>query len=443
MSVEQWQTWLYGRLQAYELSGRKALHPTLEYMRAWDAQLGHPHRAYPIIHVAGTNGKGSTAAFLASILQAAGYKVGLHTSPHLWRFTERMLVNGKEPTETWVDDFLSKWQATIEQLNLSFFEATVGMTLACFADAGVDIAVVEVGLGGRWDATNIIEPMVSVITPIGWDHVEILGPTLEDIASEKAGIIKPGRPVILSRQTHPEVLPVFYRIANEKAAPLTEACHHYQIEALGWKMQPDAYYRVFQDQLTGQTHSSPLTGDYQATNLETVLTVVDFLKAQGWHIPDTAIYEGIQTVSEKTCLRGRGQWLINQDKTLLFDVAHNPHGFTALHTLIQRAPVQLEGLIIGFSREKDIIGCLKALGSWDGPVFFTAARNSRALPPTELQRIAAEAGYQGTVSPTVEEALRAASSRCRQILVTGSVYLVAEALSAARALTDQEDPLCV
>jgi dihydrofolate synthase / folylpolyglutamate synthase len=193
--LQAWQAWLYQRLTAYELSGRKGLHPTLSFMQKWDARLGYPHRAYPIIHIAGTNGKGSTAAFLASILQWAGYRVGYHTSPHFFAFTERMRVNGEEPPESWVDAFLSQHADFAAHENLSFFEVTVGMSFAWFREAQVDIAVVEVGLGGRWDATNVIEsPVVSVITPIDWDHVEILGPTLRHIASEKAGIIKPTGP---------------------------------------------------------------------------------------------------------------------------------------------------------------------------------------------------------------------------------------------------------
>ncbi len=441
MSIEHWQAWLYSRLRAYEQSGRKALHPTLDFMRQWDAQLKHPHRAYPIIHIAGTNGKGSTSAFLAAILQAAGYRVGLHTSPHLWRFTERMLVNGQEPPDAWVEAFLSRWQATIEALQLSFFEATVGMTLARFADAGVDIAIVEVGLGGRWDATNIITPLLSVITPIGWDHVEILGPTIKHIAAEKAGIIKPHRPVILARQTHPEVLPVVEQVAHAQGATLIDATHYHRLEALHWAPLPEGYRRIFLDRQTGQTYASPLTGDYQAINLETVLTVVDYLRAQGWDIPAEAVREGIETVHEKTCLYGRGQWVIQKRKVLLFDVAHNPHGFAALRELIRHAPVPLESLVIGFSGEKDIPRCLEALGGWRGRIFFTAARNSRALAPQQLQRTAASIGYSGEALFPVERALSAALDSSQSVLVTGSVYLVAEALSAVRALSDQENTL--
>lgn len=184
--IAAWEEWLLSRLVAYEQSGRKGLHPTLSYMQAWDEALEHPHRRYPIIHIAGTNGKGSTASFLAAVLQAAGYRVGLHTSPHLHTFTERMRVNEQLPPADWVDAFLQKYHPTIEALNLSFFEATVGMSFARFAEAAVDIAVVEVGLGGRWDATNVLSPHLCVITAIGEDHKEILGPTIADIAREKA-----------------------------------------------------------------------------------------------------------------------------------------------------------------------------------------------------------------------------------------------------------------
>ncbi|MCS6790944.1 MAG: Mur ligase family protein, partial [Bacteroidia bacterium] len=222
-SLQHWQNWLYARLEAYERSGRKALHPTLSYMQAWDDRLGYPHRQYPILHIAGTNGKGSTSALLASVLMAAGYKVGLHTSPHLWHFTERMRVQGREPSPTWIDSFLKTWHKEIEALQLSFFEATVGMSLAYFAEEKVDIAVVEVGLGGTWDATNIVSPELAVITPIGLDHVEILGPTLTHIAKEKAGIIKPNCPVVVAPTQPPEALRVFETVAKEKTASLYQA----------------------------------------------------------------------------------------------------------------------------------------------------------------------------------------------------------------------------
>lgn len=429
VSIESWQEWLYGRLHAYEKSGRKGLHPTLDFMRRWDERLDHPHHQYPIIHIAGTNGKGSTSALLASILQKGGYRVGLHTSPHLWRFTERMRVNGKEPPDSWVDAFLSRWQGEIEAMGLSFFEATVGMSLAYFAEAQVDIAIVEAGLGGRWDATNIITPLLSVITAIGWDHVEILGPTIAHIAREKGGIIKHGRPVVVAPQSHPEVLPVLKSIAEAASSPFYLS-DGYGFSAAGWIEMPETFLRVFREEKTGQIYESELTGDYQVVNLSTVFTVIDVLRGLGWYIPESAIREGIRWVATTASLFGRGQWIRGGGKTILLEVAHNPPGFEALRQFLEKSPVPLEGLILGFSREKDIAGALRALGGWQGPVFFTQAQNPRALSPDRLRDIAAALGYKGESYPTIHSALHAAHSMCQSFLITGSVFLVAEALSA-------------
>ncbi|MCS7189197.1 MAG: Mur ligase family protein, partial [Bacteroidia bacterium] len=316
--LEDWQKWLYGRLQAYEQLGRKALHPTLEYMEKWDAALGHPHKNYPIIHVAGTNGKGSTAAFLASILRVAGYKVGLHTSPHLWYFTERMRVNGELPPEEWVGAFLEKWHSTIEVLNLSFFEATVGMSFAWFAEAQVDVAVVEVGLGGRWDATNIISPELSVITSIGWDHMDILGPTLSHIALEKAGIIKVERPVIIAPNQPPEAVAVFQEVSRQKNAPLycAESC----ITSLPeWVEEGNTLFRQFRYQGTQKIFLSPLTGSYQADNLSTVVSATQALCRLNWKISEEALYEGIKRVRANSGLRGRAEWIKVGERWVLLD----------------------------------------------------------------------------------------------------------------------------
>ncbi|MCX7605996.1 MAG: Mur ligase family protein [Bacteroidia bacterium] len=431
--IAAWQDWLYTRLQAYERIGRKALHPTLTYMERWDALLGHPHRAYPIIHVAGTNGKGSTSAFLASILQAAGYKVGLHMSPHLHFFTERMRVNGKEPPSQWVDDFLSYWEKKIEELDLSFFEATVGMSFAFFREAQVDVAVVEVGLGGKWDATNIVIPELALITPIGWDHVEILGPTLTDIAYQKAGIIKEQRPVIIAPSQPEEAVHVFSEVALARQAPLYDAQSHYPIAVQGWHFLPGALRREFLSSRENQIWLSPLTGDYQASNLSTVRTAVEVLREKGWTISDRAIQTGIAQVQLHTGLRGRAEWLRVKEKWILLDVAHNPPAFAALRELLRAAPLSLQGLLLGFSQEKDILSSLKALGGWEGPVFFTQANLRRALPAEKLRDIALDLGYKGEAFSTVSAALEAALDRCESLLITGSVFIVSEALSTLRA----------
>lgn len=435
--IEAWQAWLYERLVAYEQSGRKGLHPTLAYMQAWDAHLGHPHRRYPILHIAGTNGKGSTASFLASVLQAAGYRVGLHTSPHLHTFTERMKVNGAPPPAEWVDSFLRHHRSPIEDLQLSFFEATVGMSFAWFAEAQVDIAVVEVGLGGRWDATNVVEPILAVITPIGEDHKEILGPTLTAIAGEKAGILKAGRPVVIAPGQPPEVQETFQAVAAARAVPLLWAPEG-AFQAEGWREASDRYYRTFRATEEGHLYACPLTGDYQVSNLSTVRTAIDWLCANGWRISEAAFAQGIRTVTESTGLRGRAEWLRHEDVWYLLDIAHNPPAFTALRQLLRNTPVPLEGLIIGFSREKDIASALKALGGWEGAVFFTQASIARAFPAQNLQALAQPLGYTGEAYPSVTAALQAAQQQCRSVLITGSAFVVAEALGAISLAASQK-----
>ena len=434
--LDRWQAWLYERLSAYELSGRKALHPTLTFMQAWDAHLGYPHRAYPIIHIAGTNGKGSTAAFLASILQWAGYRVGYHTSPHFFYFTERMRVNGEEPPESWVEEFLTTHAEFIVRQNLSFFEVTVGMSLAWFREAQVDIAVVEVGLGGRWDATNVVEaPLVSVITPIDWDHVEILGPTLRHIAGEKAGIIKPGCPVVVSPAQPPEALEVFYEIAERQKAPL------YVCEApltpLDWVLEEGYPCRRFSD--AERVYLSDLPGDYQGINIRTALQTITCLREKGWTIPDEAIHKGIQYAARTAPLWGRTQWLFPEGIPLLLEVAHNPQGFSALRQLLEKAPHRPEILIVGFSSDKDYTGALRHLQGLSVKLWAVAARNPRALPPAEITYAAQKLGLMASEEgPTVSDALRRALSHKKPVAVAGSIFVVAEALSALRTYAQKQ-----
>ncbi len=439
--IDWWQGWLYKRLSAYEVSGRKALHPTLAFMQAWDTHLRHPHRAYPVIHIAGTNGKGSTAALLASILQWAGYRVGYHTSPHLLRFTERMRVHGEEPPESWVDDFLTAHADFIVQENLSFFEVTVGMSLAWFCEAQVDIAVVEVGLGGRWDATNIIEsPLVSVLTPIDWDHVEILGPTLRDIAREKAGIIKPGRPVVVAPAQPPEAMEVFSETAARLQAPLYR-CEK-SLLPLNWVLEDGLPYRQFLSPAEQKVYLSDLPGDYQAINIQTALKVVACLRQQGWAIPEEAVEKGLQHAARTAPLWGRTQWVFPDGVPVLLEVAHNPQGFAALRQLLERAPYQPEIFIVGFSSDKDYAGALRHLRGMPLELWAVAAPNLRALAPAEIVRTAQTLGFQAKdKGSTPSSALREALSLKKPIAITGSIFVVAEVLSALRAYSHQKDSL--
>jgi len=408
-------------------------------MQAWDAHLRHPHRAYPIIHIAGTNGKGSTAAFLASILQWAGYRVGYHTSPHFFYFTERMRVNGEEPPESWVEEFLTTHAGFITTQNLSFFEVTVGMSLAWFREARVDIAVVEVGLGGRWDATNVVEgPLVSVITPIDWDHVEILGPTLRHIAREKAGIIKPGCPVVVSPAQPPEALEAFHETAEYQKAPL-HVCEA-PLTPLDWVLERDYPYRRFSD--SGQVYLSDLPGDYQGVNLRTALQTIVCLRGKGWSIPDEAIRKGIQHAARTAPLWGRTQWLFIEGIPVLLEVAHNPQGFSALRQLLEKAPHRPEILIVGFSSDKDYTGALRHLQGLSVKLWAVAARNPRALAPAEIACAAQKLGLMSSEQgPTVSEALRKALSYKKPVAVAGSIFVVAEALSALRTYAHEQNSL--
>ena len=430
--LQAWQEWLYQRLTSYEVRGRKGLHPTLSFMQKWDARLGYPHRAYPIIHIAGTNGKGSTAAFLASILQWAGYRVGYHTSPHFFIFTERMRVCGEEPPESWVDAFLARHAEFITQENLSFFEVTVGMSLAWFQEASVDIAVVEVGLGGRWDATNVIaSPLVSVITPIDWDHVEILGPTLRHIASEKAGIIKPGRPVVVSPDQPPEAIEVFHETAHEKNAPLYLSPP--PLRPLDWVLVGAIPYRRFQDPRSGKVYLSDLPGDYQGVNIRTALQVVEVLQAQGWAISTRAMEQGIQHAARTAPLWGRTQWIFHENTPILLEVAHNPQGFTALRQLLEQAPYQPEIFLVGFSSDKDYKGALAQLRGLSIEIWAVAAQNPRALSPVAIAAAAQQLGLSAKVLQVpVAVALQEALTCQKPLVITGSLFLVGEALSALR-----------
>jgi len=437
--IQVWQSWLYERLAAYELSGRKALNPTLVYMEAWDAHLGHLHRSYPIIHIAGTNGKGSTAAFLASILQWAGYRVGYHTSPHFFRFTERMRVNGEEPPEVWVETFLSQHQSFIEAQMLSFFEVTVGMSLAWFQEAAVDIAVVEVGLGGRWDATNIVHPEVSVITPIDWDHVEILGPTLRHIAREKAGIIKPQRPVIIAPNQPLEALEVFHEVSQSQTAPLYFSGP--ALQPLNWIVETQAVYRQFLEPQSHTVYLSDLPGDYQGTNMATVLKVVEVLRGLGWNLPEAAVLRGIQEAARTTPLWGRSQWIFKEGVPILLDVAHNPQGFQALRELLSQVPFSPKHILLGFSQEKDHQTCLMALRGLPVAIWTASAQNPRAFPADKVADIAKELDLHvaGTYS-SVNQALEKLLATSEPIVVTGSLFIVAEVLAALGADPYQQNP---
>ena len=377
--------------------------------------------------MAGTNGKGSTAHLLASIYQAAGYRVGLYTSPHLRSFTERIRVNGVCIPQTEVVAFVAQQRATIEQIEPSFFEVTVAMAFAYFARQAVDIAIIEVGLGGRLDSTNIITPLLSVITTIGWDHMDLLGDTLPLIARQKAGIIKAGIPVVLGEPTA-ETLPVFLAVAGQNSAPVYRADQAWELVDLGLF----AGARRIQCTPVGVAGFSPfvvelpLPGLYQLANLRTVLTAVGVLLAQ---LPVQAadIAAGCAQVITATGLRGRFE-VLGTSPMVVADTAHNEPGLLAVLATLQTVPHRRLRLVLGFVRDK-AADRLVRLFPVEAAYYFCQADSPRALPVAELVGLARLADRPGNGYADVNAALTAAKREADPadlILVTGSTYVVGE-----------------
>ena len=391
--------------------------------------LGHPERNFRSVHVAGTNGKGSSSHLLAAVLQAAGYKVGLYTSPHLREFTERIRVNGQELAPDYLVQWVARWRPLFEEVQPSFFEMCVALAYDYFAEQRVDVAVVEVGLGGRFDSTNIITPLVSLITNISYDHQALLGNTLPEIAGEKAGIIKPGVPVVVS-QTQAEVAPVFEREAAAKLAHLVFADRIYQAAFLA-EPAPETGLRP-----VGVTqHGRPylpnaelgLPGDYQQYNLPGVLATLDELRAQGFRITEAAVRTGLRQVTSLTGLRGRWS-IIGRRPLVVCDTGHNPAGLRLVVAQLRRLPHRQLHLVLGTVNDKDVAEMLTLLPS-EAIYYFCAANIPRALPAPELARQAAAAGLRGQAYGSVSTAVaaaRAAATAEDVVFIGGSTFVVAE-----------------
>ena len=406
--------YLYNSAPLFQQVGAGAYKEGLANTWALDEHLGHPHRSYRIIHIAGTNGKGSCSHTLAAILQEAGYRVGLYTSPHLLDFRERIRVNGQPVPEEYVIRFVEEERAFFEPLHPSFFELTTAMAFRYFADAGVDVAVVEVGLGGRLDCTNIIRPDLCIITNISLDHVQFLGDTLAKIAGEKAGIIKPGIPVVIGEAT-PETRPVFARRAEETGAPI----HFAEEEAV--RDYPDMEFE--------------LKGLYQAKNRRTLLAALPLLQEAGYRIREEHIRNGFARVTELTGLMGRWQKL-QEHPMLVCDTGHNVGGIQYIAEQLRRQVCRQLHIVIGMVNDKDVRGVL-ALLPHEAVYYFTQASVKRALPAEQLVRLAAEAGLEGEVYPDVSSAVRAAQEKSLPedfIFVGGSTFIVADLLAGRDAL---------
>ena len=405
--------------------GSVAFKKDLTNIRILCERLGNPHLQFKSIHIGGTNGKGSVSHMLAAVFQTAGYKTGLYTSPHLYDFRERIKVNGQMADENFVVDFVEKIKPLIEEIEPSFFEITVAMAFEYFAQQKIDIAVVEVGLGGRLDSTNIITPVLSIITNIGYDHMNMLGNTLEEIAFEKAGIIKETTPVVIG-ESLPETKPVFDKTASARNAAIYYAQDlYFEKKYTAGEHFLDITYEG--DDQTEINIKTDLPGIYQVKNVKTVLTALYVLKQVGWNIPGTAVKEALGTVKKRTGLYGRWE-IIHNNPTIVLEVAHNPDGIQQMLLHLQNTSYEGLHLIIGMVKDKDISTVLELLPR-NAHYYFTQAHIPRALPAEELQQKAALFSLKGAAYEDVNTALQKALEAAAKndlLIVCGSIFLVAE-----------------
>lgn len=415
--------WLYNQLPMFSRVGQAAYKPGLDTSLAIDAHFGHPHRSFKSIHIAGTNGKGSTSHSLAAVLQSQGYKVGLYTSPHLADFRERIRVNGQMIGHSDVINFIERYRHSGYDGHPSFFELTMMMAFDWFAAQKVDYAVIETGMGGRLDSTNIITPIACVITNISKDHTQFLGDTLEKIAGEKAGIIKPGIPVTIG-EAEGKVREVFIHKAKDCNAPIRfadEEADIAPIDNLDKVITP--YGSVCYD----------LKGDYQRANLLTVLTAIRMLRDQGVAISNDAIISGLGAVCRLTGLAGR--WMRVSDKPLaIADTGHNEAGLkynmAQLARIARRHPAGKIRMVIGFVADKDVEHILPLFPA-EAVYYVTQAAIPRALDARSLGQLCDKAGLNNRIYPDVETAWKAAQSEAGEediIYIGGSTFIVADLL---------------
>lgn len=427
MTYKETIEYLYSQLPMFSRIGPPAIKKGLDNIIRLCQALDNPQNKFSSIHIAGTNGKGSTSHMLAAILQQAGYKTGLYTSPHLYDFGERIRVNGEKVEEEFVIDFTKRTRKISQDIEPSFFELTVAMAFAYFAEQKVDIAVVETGLGGRLDSTNILSPILSIITNISFDHMQLLGNTLPEIAAEKAGIIKPGVPVIIGEYT-----PVTKKIFDEKAAVSSAAVYYAQdiyrvsnIESMGQKLECDV-----KDKSNNQTEhfTLDLPGLYQIKNLCTVLAAEKILIKNGLNIPQNAEKTALANTKKLTGLRGRWE-IVAQNPPVITDVGHNEEGIrNIVAQLNMNWPAAKKHFVLGFVKDKDIAHILDLFPK-DASYYFSNAHIPRAVPHAELKKLAAEKGLSGESFDDVNEALAAAKRNATAndvIMVCGSFFIVGE-----------------
>ena len=405
MTYQDTLQWLYKQLPMYQRQGKQAYKKDLSHIIKLDRHLGQASKKFRSIHIAGTNGKGSVSHMLASVLQEAGYKVGLYTSPHLKDFRERIRVNGQMIRKNCVINFVKKHQTFFKSNQLSFFEMTVGMAFDYFAKKQVDIAIIETGLGGRLDSTNIIKPDISIITNISFDHTAMLGATLEKIAFEKAGIIKMQTPVIIGKK-QPETQTVFEQTGQQKNAPV-----------------------IFASEQKTQSYQCDLKGYYQKENKHTALVAIAQMRQLGWNIPETALIKGLKNVSRNTGLRGR--WEVLGTKPLIIaDTAHNQDGLRFVLHQLKDTPYQNLHLILSFVNDKDLNQILPLFPK-NAHYYFSKAQIPRALDENILKQTAHSYGLKGAAFSTIKTAFEAAKKNALPqdlIFIGGSTFTVAEVI---------------
>ena len=400
MTYQQTLDYLFSRLPMYQRDGVVAYKADIGNIVAASKTLKDPHKKFKSIHIAGTNGKGSVSHMLASIFQEAGYKVGLYTSPHLKDFRERIKLSGKMIAKSEVIQFVSKNKTAFEKIDLSFFEFTVALAFHYFAYQKVDIAIIETGLGGRLDSTNIINPELSIITNIGLDHTNLLGDTIQKIAKEKAGIIKSNTPIIIGRNQE-EIKPIFQNIANEKKAPLKYATAH--------------------------NFTADLKGHYQQENINTVVTAISEIQKQGWKITDKNIKDGLLNTIKNTGLLGRWQ-ILGQNPLIICDTGHNEDGIKVVFNQLKQTPHKNLHVVFGAVNDKDLDSILNLLPK-DAKYYFCKPNILRGLDENILKEIANKKEIKGDSYSSVKTALARAKKQAQLedlIFIGGSTFMVAE-----------------
>ena len=403
MNYTQTLDYLFGRLPIYQRIGAAAYKADIGNIITATKHLENPHTQFKSIHIAGTNGKGSTAHMLSSILQESGYKVGLYTSPHLKDFRERIRINGKMITEQEVGDFVKESKAIFEEMELSFFEFTVAMAFDYFANQQVDIAIIETGLGGRLDSTNILNPELTIITNIGLDHTNLLGNTLEKIAVEKGGIIKENTPIIIGRKQK-ETNTIFQNIAKEKNAHL-----------------------MYSE--SKQNYATDLKGEYQKENINTTITAIEQLQEQGWIINSSNIEQGLLNIVVNTELLGRWQTL-SKIPHIICDTGHNEDGIKQISKQLKNTKYEQLHFVFGTVNDKNLDSILSHLPK-NASYYFCQANIPRAMDAKELQQKSAKYELKGNVFTIVKQALSKAKENANAsdlIFVGGSTFVVAETL---------------